>query len=174
MADPIDPQFLTAPERAEYRELQVLSGQVGAVGAPILVALVWGVISVGLFRLAVHWDVDYPEFANTFVRPLAVIAIALGALFSNMKLQEGLDVLRKKRDKEIASYRIRIGYDQRVLRQENTGLGDTQASDNRPHYWMTGVYDPERYYSYTKQQRDYMRLMDIDADAYDANVEGRE
>jgi len=47
-------------------------------------------------------------------------------------------------------------------------------SDGRSHYPITGHYDPERYFSYSGQQRETMKVLGIDADTYDANVDGAE
>ena len=43
--------------------------------------------------------------------------------------------------------------------------GDDRA---RP-YWVTGVYDPERYYRYSQQDLEIMRTFGMDGDSYDAN-----
>lgn len=63
-----------------------------------------------------------------------------------------------------------IDFEQRDPKAVRRGYDD---SDDGPHYWATGNYDPERYYRETRgwseEYRDYVRDAYGDLDTYEAN-----
>ena len=70
------------------------------------------------------------------------------------------------------AYLVDIGYAERALARSASGQAVRRDDDEPNSYWMTGSYDPTRYYSYTRAERDYMRNYGMDADTYDSNVGG--
>lgn len=72
-------------------------------------------------------------------------------------------------------YLADIGYEGRVSNDASKKAARAEAGwsgEDGPSYPITGNYDPVRFYSYSKDQRDYMRMTGMDADTYDSNMPG--
>lgn len=75
----------------------------------------------------------------------------------------------------LAAYLVEIGYEDRLqekrLAQEVAGNGRSNGSDSdiSNPYWFTGEYNPARYYSFSKTERDTARSYGMDADEWEAN-----
>lgn len=173
--EPIDAQFLRPDEAAEYerlRELPGISKVVGvAFGASALV-VVAGFCGFA-FRDFVRDAGEAEAFARLVVTPAVWIGLVFLAFWAIARTFSQIDRSKTQRDEAISKFRHRIRYDARVRKSKAPRDSSDNETDPRPN-WMTGSYDPTRYYSYSRSERDYMRITGIDADTYDSNVEGRE
>ena len=176
MAEVLDLTYLSDAEKNKYANLGSLvkPGQIAAGGFKMLAF--WTIPTVALILLADYCRAQsYVVFADNLVTPAAYVAAVVGIIAAWGSVNERLREQRKKRDEEIKTFRFLIRYDERV--RNATRPQRKSARDDGDDYrttWMTGSYDPERYYQYDKSQRDYMKMTGMDADTYDANVEGRE
>lgn len=174
--EPIVTKFLKKDEVAEYARLQALPKIGGVLGVAIASAAAVVAVGIAGFALGRYFRADgYEVFANSISDPATWIAIVVVSVWGIGNVVTRLDKSRKLRDEAITNWRYRIEYDDRVRRAKIASMPRSEPADIDPRYtWMTGSYNPARYYSYDKSQRDYMRMTGIDADTYDANVEGRE
>lgn len=67
-----------------------------------------------------------------------------------------------------ADYLAEIGYSGR--KPEPKREVRYLSADDGPRYPVTGGYDPQRYYSYSREERQFMHDRGMDADLYDSNV----
>lgn len=82
------------------------------------------------------------------------------------------DLLPEWRDRYLADigYESRVSIDEKKKAVDVENKGNDEGWDQRRGYPITGRFDPARYYSYSKSQRDYMRATGMDADTYDSNM----
>lgn len=92
--------------------------------------------------------------ANLSYETTAGIGAAIGVVL-------GLSALFDKRDA-----RKRRGPVERPTKPPPTYVA---AYEEGPHYYTNG-YEPERWFKYSKGERDYIRMTGMEADTYDSNV----
>ena len=117
----------------------------------------------------------YDTFANLIVMPVGVLSLGylgLLAIGSILQVEKKLKLAAGMRQ---TSYLSKIGYERRVREAKAKANPAPPASDDNADYkytWLTRRYDPDRLYSYSKSERDYMKMMGMDADTYDSNMPG--
>jgi hypothetical protein len=159
----IDARYLTDDETVEYRRIEKAPLQAW----PATLICLWFVLGVitflTLFNVALHFhDVgnDLGEFLAS-VPALAVVFLGPVALWGHCANQ-----VVEARQASSDEFAKRIRYDRRV----REGWRSTGGFDAPNPYWLTGGYDPKRYYSYDKSERDYMRRTGMGPDVFDSNV----
>ncbi len=167
--DQITEDLLRPRELEEYRRLlrtewtefpddirKPMTRQVAAVGVAYVV------IAVILFAVMV--SARDSSNAMTAIGFMLVWTFGAAAVW----IAVSVHVYRSGRRTLVARYLTEIGYSER-LAAGGIPLDRVKTSDHGPVYDITGNYDPARYYSYDKSERDYMRQNGMDADSYEAN-----
>lgn len=99
----------------------------------------------------------------------AIVVLSVGLVFHAVRRIQQLRAWRRL----VPSFLEQIRYRERVERGSRRAIsGGSRDSDERAYY--TGGYDPGRWFSYGASERQYMQMMDMDADTYDSNVRERD
>lgn len=145
----------------ESRFTWIVYALMGFLLVPFIVSI-WG-MSVRLPTSTV-WVVAVVGWAGFLLGDIALVVYMLAkrsALYERINFPSKIrsDYAQIKKDLEKKSAEEH--------RTRSRGGSDYEAPNP---YWMTHSYDPQRYYSYPKSTRDLMRLFDMDADEWDANM----
>lgn len=129
----------------------------------------WALVLVGAFYLMLEED-KQPEPHPDPLLWLMVAVVFFGWIPAiSVSLREA-EAWRKR---VLEVFLESIDFEQRDPKAARSGYVD---SDNGPHYWGTGNYDPERYFrethGWSKDQRDYVRDAYGDLDTYESNRPG--
>lgn len=140
------------PAEEKRRVSEVMWWAVGIFAGLIAIVLVVGAVMNGGF--SVLW-----------VTPALVFAGMSGIpLLGEVSRQASAAARRRY----AAAYLVEIGYSERKPKPKRPAkLHDD--SDDSPVFYTNG-YDPDRWFGYSKGERDYMRDRGMPADVYDSNV----
>lgn len=171
MNSSVDKRRLTSSELSEYQRLTDRRGIPGdnlwalSVGFGLL--LVWAGLGFAVIYPLVTSDEAQQVSGEAWT--LLALVVVLGGMAA--WVWAVVRLWKRRVMARAMDYLLSIGYQSRELPPDPVSDGDSDAGSP---YWMTGSYDPERYYGYSKPERDYMRLTGIDADTYDSNVRDRD
>jgi len=172
MAEALNRELLSAVELAEYDRQGKLEG-VSGILKPILGYGVALALSVAILMAVVNFtrDSGYEAFANWIITPAGVLLLGYWGLAAIGSILEVEKKLKRVAATKQVLYLSKIRYDYRV-RAAKAAPPRFTTDDNADYRytWLTGSYDPARFYSYSKDQRDYMKMTGMDADTYDSNM----
>jgi len=176
MADPFDRDLLSAAELVEYDREGKLRGVRRIVGRVIgyTIALAAGVV-VLVFALGALRTTGSGSGFESFMNVITIAGVLLLGYFGIMAIGSMINVetdLKKTAQIRQTIYLNKIGYEQRVRARKYQPSAPSDDNSNYKYTWLTGTYDPARYYSYSKSERDYMKMTGMDADTYDSNMPG--
>ena len=173
----LDEKLLKQAELAEYQRITAIKS-VPIIGIGLLIACIATavIISVASLGSQAIRSAEGDQALIEIVLTLVVIGLTIIGGWLTFTLPLGRkDAAMARYRRELSGFKDRIGYERRArLARSSSGSAERDDYDDRPRYPITGNYDPRRYYSYSKSQREYMLLTGMDADTYDANVEGSE
>lgn len=174
MADPFDPDLLKPAELAEYDGLGKLEGVGGVVGRVFgyTVALTAGIV-VFVIALGALRSTSSGSGFEVFMNVITIAGVLFLAYCGGMaigSINDAERVLKDAAQMRQALYLSKLGYDRRAHSKKYEPSTSSDDDSNYKYSWLTGTYDPARYYSYSKTERDYMKMTGMDADTYDSNM----